>query len=84
MSTTYRYTLPVEQTEWKFEGNAEAAFTWEYDENRAGLLQLYDKASGSNGTRPSGSIGTRTSTRKTRCCSMTGSSRSSARRSGTR
>ncbi len=43
MSTTYRYTLPVEQTEWKFEGNADTAFTWEYDENRAGLLQLYDK-----------------------------------------
>jgi hypothetical protein len=43
MSTTYRYTLPVEQTEWKFEGNAETAFTWEYDEPRAALLQLYDK-----------------------------------------
>ena len=43
MSTVYRYTLPVEQTEWKFEGNAETAFTWEYDEGRAGLLQLYDK-----------------------------------------
>ena len=43
MSTAYRYVLPVEQTEWKFEGHNEVCFTWEYDDNRAGLLQLYDK-----------------------------------------
>jgi hypothetical protein len=43
MSTTYRYALPVEQTEWKFEGNAEAHFTWEYDDSREALLGLYDK-----------------------------------------
>ena len=43
MSTIYRYTLPVEQSEWRFEGKSETAFTWEYDEGRAGLLQLYDK-----------------------------------------
>jgi hypothetical protein len=43
MSTTYRYELPVEQTEWKFEGNAECHFTWKYDERREGLLALYDK-----------------------------------------
>ena len=43
MSTSYRYTLPVEQSEWKFEGHSDVCFTWEYDENRAGLLQLYDK-----------------------------------------
>jgi P-aminobenzoate N-oxygenase AurF len=43
MSTSYRYTLPVEQTEWKFDGNDEICFTWEYDENREGLLQLYVK-----------------------------------------
>jgi hypothetical protein len=43
MSTTYRYTLPVEQTEWKFDGKTEVCFTWEYDDNRAGLLALYDK-----------------------------------------
>src|SRR6266404_5910974 len=43
MSTTYRYALPVEQTEWKFEGNTEACFTWEYDEPREALLQLYAK-----------------------------------------
>jgi len=43
MSTMYRYTLPVEQTEWKFDGHTDVAFTWEYDDNRAGLLQLYAK-----------------------------------------
>src|SRR5437879_2135199 len=43
MLTTYRYALPVEQTEWKFEGNTETCFTWEYDEPREALLQLYSK-----------------------------------------
>src|SRR5690348_17418180 len=43
MPTSYRYTLPVEQTEWKFDGNDEVCFTWEYDDNRDGLLALYDK-----------------------------------------
>jgi P-aminobenzoate N-oxygenase AurF len=43
MSTTYRYVLPVEQTEWKFGGNTETFFTWEYDEPREALLQLYAK-----------------------------------------
>src|SRR6266436_4435373 len=43
MSTMYRYTLPVEQTEWKYAGNTDVCFTWKYDDNRAGLLQLYAK-----------------------------------------
>ncbi len=43
MSTSYRYTLPVEQSEWKFDGHTDVCFTWEYDENRESLLQLYDK-----------------------------------------
>ncbi len=43
MSTLYRYTLPVEQTDWKFDGHTEAHFRWEYDDGRAGLLQLYEK-----------------------------------------
>jgi hypothetical protein len=41
MSTTYRYTLPVEQIEWKFDGNTETCFAREYDEPREALLQLY-------------------------------------------
>jgi len=43
MTTMFRYTLPVEQTEWEFEGNTEACFRWEYDDGRDGLLQLYEK-----------------------------------------
>src|SRR5437660_9538651 len=43
MSTSYRYALPVEQTEWKCDGHTDVSFIWEYDENRAGLLQLYSK-----------------------------------------
>jgi hypothetical protein len=43
MSTIYRYALPVEETQWRFEGHAECRFTWEYDECRDALLQLYDK-----------------------------------------
>ena len=43
MSTIYRYTLPVEQTEWKFGGSTETCFTWEYDAPREALLQLYAK-----------------------------------------
>jgi hypothetical protein len=43
MSTMRRYTLPVETTDWKFDGQSEIAFTWEYDEERDELLNLYDK-----------------------------------------
>ncbi len=43
MSTMYRYALPVELTEWKFEGKTDTCFTWEYDEERDGLLALYNK-----------------------------------------
>jgi P-aminobenzoate N-oxygenase AurF len=43
MTTSYRYTLPVEQTEWKFDGRTDVCFTWEYDDNRDELLALYDK-----------------------------------------
>ena len=74
MSTSYRYTMPVEQTEWKFDGHTDVCFTWEYDENRESLLQLYDKAKSSNGTRPSGSTGRRTSTPRIRWRWMIGSS----------
>src|ERR1700738_1479672 len=43
MSTTYRYVLPVEQTEWKFDGNPETCLAREYDEPREALLKLYAK-----------------------------------------
>ena len=43
MSSTYRYQIPVEQTEWKFEGKNETSFTWEYEDGREKLLNLYEK-----------------------------------------
>jgi hypothetical protein len=43
MSTTYLYRLPVEQTQWKVEGQITTAFTWEYEDGSADLLQLYAK-----------------------------------------
>jgi hypothetical protein len=38
----YRYVLPVEQSEWRFEGAPETCFTWQYDDEREALLKLYD------------------------------------------
>ena len=43
MSTEFIYTLPVDMTGWKFEGRSETKFTWEYDNDRASLLTLYEK-----------------------------------------
>jgi ribonucleotide reductase beta subunit family protein with ferritin-like domain len=43
MSSTYRYQIPVEQTQWKFEGQNETILTWEYEDGREKLLNLYDK-----------------------------------------
>src|SRR5579864_95258 len=41
--STRVYTLPVEQTRWKVNGETETVFTWEYDEGRDKLLNLYEK-----------------------------------------
>ncbi|MDQ2960834.1 MAG: ferritin-like domain-containing protein [Candidatus Dormibacteraeota bacterium] len=41
--STRIYTLPVEQTRWNVQGGAETIFTWEYDEGRDRLLNLYEK-----------------------------------------
>jgi hypothetical protein len=43
MSTTYLYRLPVEQTQWKVDGQTTTAFTWEYEDGSADLLRLYAK-----------------------------------------
>ena len=43
MSTKKIYALPVEVTEWKFDGATEIAFNWEYDDGSADLLNLYEK-----------------------------------------
>ena len=43
MTTQRIYTLPVETTQWKFDGNVEILFNWEYEDGSASLLDLYDK-----------------------------------------
>ncbi|MBV8392138.1 MAG: aminobenzoate oxygenase, partial [Alphaproteobacteria bacterium] len=37
------YALPVETTDWKFDGATEIQFNWEYDDGSADLLALYEK-----------------------------------------
>ena len=41
--STRVYTLPVEQSRWQVAGGGETVFTWEYDEGRDKLLNLYEK-----------------------------------------
>ena len=43
MSTQRIYALPVETTEWKFDGATDVQFNWEYDDGSDALLELYDK-----------------------------------------
>ena len=43
MSTTYLYRLPVEQTQWKVDGQTTTQFTWEYEDGSDELLRLYAK-----------------------------------------
>src|SRR5215475_1081339 len=43
MSTERIYSLPVEVTDWKFDGATEIHFNWEYDDGSDALLELYEK-----------------------------------------
>jgi hypothetical protein len=43
MSSTYLYRLPVEQTQWKVDGQTTTTFTWEYEDGSEELLRLYSK-----------------------------------------
>src|SRR6266478_8825140 len=43
MTTQKIYQLPVEITDWKFDGATEIAFNWEYDAGSSDLLNLYEK-----------------------------------------
>jgi hypothetical protein len=43
MSTERIYSLPVETTEWKFDGATEIQFNWEYEDGSDLLLALYEK-----------------------------------------
>src|SRR5690349_13147928 len=41
--STFKYTLPVGETQWKFPATGEVAFTWDYDTRSEELLKLYAK-----------------------------------------
>ena len=43
MSTQRLYALPVETTQWKFDGATDIQFNWEYDDGSDALLELYEK-----------------------------------------
>jgi P-aminobenzoate N-oxygenase AurF len=43
MSSTRIYTLPIEQTGWQVPGGSTTAFSWEYDQGRDRLLNLYER-----------------------------------------
>jgi hypothetical protein len=43
MTTKKIYELPVEVTNWKFDGATEIHFNWEYDDGSSDLLNLYEK-----------------------------------------
>src|SRR5437763_279397 len=43
MTTKKIYQLPVDITDWKFDGASEIHFNWEYDDGSSDLLNLYEK-----------------------------------------
>ena len=59
MSTYDLYTTPVEAGTWDVPSTGAARFSWEYDEGRQRLLDLYQRGRKrtSSGTPPSGSTG---------------------------
>ena len=43
MTTKKLYQLPVDITQWHFDGATEILFNWEYDDGSSDLLNLYEK-----------------------------------------
>jgi len=43
MTTQRIYALPVDVTQWTFDGATDLQFNWEYDDGSAPLLELYEK-----------------------------------------
>ena len=43
MTTQKLYQLPVDITQWHFDGKTELMFNWEYDDGSSDLLNLYEK-----------------------------------------
>ena len=50
MSTLYRYTVPGEETHWKFPASGDVTFTWDYDARIDWSLPVDPE--GKNGDRP--------------------------------
>ena len=44
MALDFNYVLPVEQTQWRVNGEANTVLRWDYDDSRDRLLHLYNKA----------------------------------------
>ena len=61
MSTYDLYTTPVDRGTWDVPASGAARFSWEYDDGRQRLLDLYQRGK----TPPNGSTGTCRSTRAT-------------------
>ena len=85
MTTQKIYQLPVEVTNWKFDGATEIAFNWEYEDGSSDLLNLYEKGKQQqwDTTHPA-RLDARSCSRATRWAWPTRPSRSTARPSGTR
>ncbi|MBI3514051.1 MAG: ferritin-like domain-containing protein [Proteobacteria bacterium] len=43
MSSRTIYQVPVDPTEWQFDGHTDIRFSWEYDDGSRDLLDLYEK-----------------------------------------
>ena len=43
MTTQRIYALPVDVTQWTFDGATDLQFNWEYDDGSSSLLELYEK-----------------------------------------
>jgi hypothetical protein len=43
VSTCDHYTIPVERGNWEVPANGAARFSWEYDDSRERLLDLYQR-----------------------------------------
>jgi hypothetical protein len=43
MPTSKLYQVPVDTTDWQFDGHTEIRFNWEYDAGSPDLLELYEK-----------------------------------------
>jgi hypothetical protein len=58
VATYDHYTTPVPPGTWDVPAAGSTRFSWEYDDGRTRLLDLYQRGKDKSGTPPSGSTGT--------------------------